>query len=352
MPGRSATTLLAKLIDLPATEVEEALALVTRGEAYDRFEIPKVGTRSPRVIQAPVERLKRVQRALIGLLEPLALHSAVHGFRRGRSIVTGAEKHVHARAILNIDLKDFFHSVDRDRVRRALQRSLLPRLVEETGELTKAEGEAVVAVVTELTTYAVPGRDLPVLPQGAPTSPFLANLAARKLDQEISELLAGLPGELVYTRYADDLTISAPHEIDRRLIGEIIKRVQRAGFAVNPQKVRLASTLKGSPHYRQKLEVTGLVIDPRDKVLRIPRDRLELYRLKIHQAAHLQQLDPGTRQEIEGFVSFAFMVYRTLPPSLATAYERFTAAHRLAPLKVGKSRRAARRRATQKELYP
>jgi RNA-directed DNA polymerase len=349
--ARSATEILAELIGVSEREISHAVERIEAGTAYERFEIPKLGTKNPRIIHAPIEELKRIQRALIELIEPLALPSSVHGFRRGRSIVTGAEKHLEARALLNIDLKDFFHSVDADRVERTLRRSLEPRLVKETKELSREECRDLIALITRITTFALPGLDGPVLPQGAPTSPFLANLAARKLDLEIAELIERMPGDLVYTRYADDLTISSPFEIDRGLIGEVLKAVKRAGFAANPQKIRLASTLKGSPHFRQKLTVTGLILDTRAKVLRIPRDRIELYRTKLHQAALAKRLDESIVHEIEGFVSFVHMVYRKLPPSLESAYARFTKAHGLKPILPGKSRRLARRRAVEKELY-
>lgn len=350
-PDRSPRALLAGLIGATEAELAAAIAVIEGQTAYERFEIPKLGTRAPRVIHAPVAPLKQVQRALITLIEPLALPAAVHGFRRGHSIVTGAQKHLGARALLNVDLKDFFHSVDADRVTRSLVRSLEPRLVTETAELTRTECREVIALIVRLTTWTPPGLGRPVLPQGAPTSPFLANLAARKLDVELAQLLATLPGDLVYTRYADDLTISSPYEIDRRLIGEVLKIVERSGFRANPQKIHLASTIKGSPHYRQKLTVTGLVLDTREKVLRIPRARLDAYRLKLHQAALAGRLDEATVQEIEGIVSFVHMVYHALPPSLEAAYERFTDAHGVKPILPGKSRRIAKRRATNKELY-
>jgi hypothetical protein len=342
---------LGALLELDPAQIDRIREDLGAGKGYQRFEIPKLGGRAPRVISAPVEPLKRLQRALIALLDPLPLPVAVHGFRRHHSIVTNAERHLGARALLNVDLKDFFHSVDRPRVERVLRRSLLPRLIEETGEVSASEGAPLVELIAELTTHPVEGWPAPVLPQGAPTSPFLANLAARKLDREIIELLAEIPGEWSYTRYADDLAISAPHEIDRRMIGLVLERIQRSGFSHHPHKVQLASTLKGSPFYRQRLEITGLILDTREKVLRIPRARMEQFRTQLHQAALLPELDLATRQQIDGFVAFVFMVYRGLPPALGNAYRRYTEAHRLTPLEAGKSRRIARRRAAQKELY-
>lgn len=348
---RPATDLLAALIDLPAGQIETVLRLIERGEAYERFLIPKPGRRPPRQISAPVESLKEVQRGINILLEPLPLSMAVHGFRRSRSIVTGARAHVYARALINVDLRDFFHSVDDLRVIRALERSLVPRLADDTGDLTRPEARAVVKLIATLCTWRVPERKRPVLPQGAPSSPFLANLAARTLDDAVKKLLDGTPGEFTYTRYADDLTISAPHEIDRTLLGELLRVIQRSGFVHNPEKVHIASTIKGSPHFRQKLEVTNLTIDTRDHQVRIPRARLERFRMYIHQASLVTDLDEESLRKVEGIISFVHMVYSQLPPSLGRAYDRFCDAHRRPRLRPGKSRRQARRRAMNPELY-
>lgn len=346
-----AIALLGELLAISERAIQESLDRIRSGAAYERFVIPKPGQQKPREISAPVATLKAIQRRLKILLEPLPLSMSVHGFRRAHSIVTGARAHVNARALINIDLKDFFHSVDVPRVVRALERSLLPRLVDETGDLTRPECLGLISLIAELTTYPVGGRPRPVLPQGAPTSPFLANLAARPLDERIRKLLAKTPGEYAYTRYADDLTISATHEIDRRLIGEILRLIQRSGFAANPQKTRIASTIRGSPHFRQKLTVTKLTIDARSQTIRIPRAKLDLFRMKVFQASLVPQLDEDTNREVEGIVSFVHMVYGSLPGPLGAAYSRYCEAHKRPRLRPGRSRRQARRHALDEELY-
>ncbi len=343
----SATT-LARLLGISSTQVDRAVSLLD-GHAYETFEIPKLGPRAPRIITAPAEPLKLVQRSLIDVLEPLPLASCVHGFRRGRSIVTGAKCHVRARALINVDLKDFFHSVTAERVERTLYASLRRRLVDETGELTMMQAAQFIGLIVKLCTWPIDGRR--VLPQGAPTSPFLANLAARPLDKRIAELLSDMPGDYVYTRYADDLTISSPDEIDRRLLGEVLRVVDWSGFHANPEKVRLSSTIRGSPHFRQKLEVTGLIIDPRERRVTIARKRMDRFRAMIHQAANASQLDEHTIKRVEGIVSYVHMVYGSLPNTLQETYDRFVETHRQPRLTAGKSRRQARRQALNEELY-
>lgn len=343
--------ILARLVRADAPLIRDALAAIEAGRAYERFEIPKATRGRVRVIHAPVEALREVQRALLPLLEPLPLPASVHGFRKGCSIVTGARQHVRARAMISVDLEDFFHSVDRGRVARALTRSLVPRLVEETAEVSRAEGRALVELIATLATWTPPDMTRPVLPQGAPTSPVLANLAARRLDVALGRLVASTPGELVYTRYADDLTLSSPYEIDRSLLGLVLRIIDAHGFRANPAKVSLASTLPGSPHFRQRLEVTGLTIDHRERTVRIPRARMDEYRVRLFQAAKLPLLDRETREVVEGIVSFVHMVYGALPPALARAYAELVDAHDLTPLTAGRSRRMARKKAAGRAGY-
>lgn len=345
--------ILAPLLAIEPDALSAAMRLARAGQGYEAFSIPKVDPSKTRTIHAPVPLLKEVQRAILSVLEPLPLPTCVHGFRRGRSIVTAARAHLRARALLNVDLIDFFHSVEAFKVRRALLSSLIPRWVRETGELERRDIPAVLEALVTLTTFdqGHEGAIQRVLPQGAPTSPVLANLAARPLDRAILALIRDLPGELVYTRYADDLTISSPYEIDRSVLGEVLKAITRSGFRPHPAKIVLASTLKGSPHFRQRLTVTGLVVDPVAKTLRIPRDRLERFRAKMHQASHQPVLEEAVLEQIEGMVSFVLMVYGQLPPALEKAYARFTEAHGLKAIEPGRSRKIARRKAAQAESY-
>lgn len=118
------------------------------------------------------------------------------------------------------------------------------------------------------------------LPQGAPTSPRLANLVARALDEGL-EKLARKHG-FVYTRYADDLTFSTIGSLSRgevrSLIGKISEAIAQAGFTPNQAKTTV------SPPGSRKV-VLGLLVD-RDEP-RLSREfkaqlRLHLYYLKRH----------------------------------------------------------------------
>jgi hypothetical protein len=346
------TDRLSQLIDIPSADIRMAIHDITNREAYESFFIPKAnGTK--RAITAPKPLLKRIQRAIIPIIEPLPLPNAVHGFRKGRSIVTAARLHLNAHAMISIDLKHFFHTVTDARVHSALTKSLIPRLVDETDDMDSAEATAIVGLLAHLCTYSLKAAENSprVLPQGAPCSPHLANLTARPLDIAVRRFLESIPGEYVYTRYADDLTITAPHEIDRNVLGALLQVIHRTGFTVNRDKVSIASTLKGSAHFRQKLTVTGLILDRREGRVRIPRARLDRLRLELHQAAHVEELQDDVLQSIEGMISFVHMVYGRLPASIDRAYERFATTHKRARIQPGKSRKRARQKALNPLLY-
>jgi RNA-directed DNA polymerase len=117
--------------------------------------------------------------------------------------------------------------------------------------------------------YPERSRYMGVLPQGAPTSPMLSNLAAGKLDEMLHTY--ALENGFVYTRYADDITVSASRLSSARVVGEIqrniVRRIRQSGFKDNWKKTRVAGS--GS-----KKIILGLLVDGSE-----PRLSRETYRL-------------------------------------------------------------------------
>jgi RNA-directed DNA polymerase len=245
--------------------------------------------RPARVIERPKHRLKQIQRNLLhGVLDWIPAHDAAHGFVPGRSVRSHADSHSGQFVVIRLDLEDFFSSIAASRVYGIFRAAGYP--------------EAVAHALTGLSTNVVPtsfwealprptdpvqisahhrlGRRLatPHLPQGAPTSPALANLAAFKLDRRLAGLAASL--EINYTRYADDLTFSGPVKL-ARLAGTIRRAVAEIardeGFAVNEHKTTLM-TRAG----RQR--VCGIVTNDHLNVARTEYDALKaiLHNSAIH----------------------------------------------------------------------
>lgn len=205
-----------------------------------------------RVIEAPKERLATLQRRILtGLLTAVPVHPAAHGFVRGRSPRTFAGPHALHDTVIRIDLKHCFEHVGSARV-RAVYVALGYR-------------PAVARYLAELCTTSTAPADVPRddpfhasllrarhLPQGAPTSPALVNLALRRMDFRVAGVAAA--NDLDYTRYGDDLALSGNDVDVGRVLWTTSQIVADEGFAIHPDKVRVMGD-----HQRQQL--AGLVVN-------------------------------------------------------------------------------------------
>jgi RNA-directed DNA polymerase len=199
---------------------------------YKLYDVPKKdGT--ARIIAQPSRELKALQGWILrNILNKLSSSENCKGFEIGCSILDNAAPHVGANFILNADLKDFFPSINAAKVYGIFS--------------SIGYSKRVASILTNLTVFE--GR----LPQGAPTSPKLANLICLKLDARIQGY-AG-PRGLVYTRYADDISIS----------GQTIKKIMNARsmlhtivcseeLEINHRKTEVQGTMR-------RKQITGLVL--------------------------------------------------------------------------------------------
>jgi hypothetical protein len=232
-----------------------------------------------RVLEAPKHRLKVVQRQLldevVGLIPP---HDAARGFRPGGSVRSYAAPHARQAVVVRLDLEAFFASVTVSRVYGIWRSAGYPEPVAHrlaglvTTVLPRSAWRGVPRPADEglLDAHWRLGRRLaaPHLPQGAPTSPAVANLAAFGLDVRLAALARSWGGR--YTRYADDLAFSGGAGWGRgtsRLLDAIEQIVRDEGFRLNARKTGVM------PHAgRQTLG--GLVVNDRPRVSRTEVDRL------------------------------------------------------------------------------
>ena len=250
-------------------------------KAYVTFNLPKKAG-GFREINAPSKKMKSIQRWILDhILYKMNVGDYVHGFVPKRSILTNASIHVSQNLVLGIDIKDFFPSISFNSVFR---------IFKSVGYTQKTAH-----FLADLCTYQ--GK----LPQGAPTSPMLANLAIASLDIIIDKYCKRR--NFKYSRYADDITISGSHELPMHK-QKIIAIIEGSGFAVNEEKTRLHS--RGS---RQK--VTGLVVN--DKVS-IGRSQKKILRAIVHNILkngceiENREKDPFFKEKIFGKLAFAKMV--------------------------------------------
>ena len=223
---------------------------------YCNFEIPKKSG-GKRQISAPYSQsymhlLRYIAIILQSIYQPSA-HTM--GFVPGKSIVDNAKAHVGMNYVFNIDLKDFFPSIEAPRIiaRLKVKPFCFP------WKVAKVIAAICTMRVQEEGTETEEKKYRYVLPQGSPASPVLTNLMCEKLDF----LLSGLAKRfgLNYTRYADDITFSSMHNVYQE--GSDFRKgleriISEQGFIINPNKTRL--NIVGS-----RQEVTGLTVS-HDKV--------------------------------------------------------------------------------------
>ncbi len=228
-----------------------------------------------RLLEAPKTRLKAAQRELLrSVLDAVPPHDAAHAYRKGRSIHTHAELHAGRAWVLRMDLRRFFASIRASRIHALFRTMGYPETVARalTGLCTnrvppKIWRRLLPSVPAGLRRQQALVYTEPHLPQGAPTSPALANLCALRLDQRSSALAQKLDAR--YSRYGDDLTFSG----DRRLkLSWLVARVGaialEEGFSINHRK-----TLRMPRAQRQR--VTGVVVNARPNICRADFDRLK-----------------------------------------------------------------------------
>jgi RNA-directed DNA polymerase len=230
-----------------------------------------------RLIESPKRRLKGIQRRILAaILDRIPPHASVHGFRRGRSVRTFAAPHTGKRVVLRIDLQDFFPSISIARVQALFRTAGYPERVADllAGLCTNSApvdvwDSVAIQSTRAQTRHAVWLYSRPHLPQGAPTSPALANLAAYRMDCRLSGLASSAGA--VYTRYADDLAFSGDRDFERvvrRFQRHVCATVMEEGFAPHHRKTRIMRS-----GVRQRL--AGVVVNEHVTVIRAEYDRLK-----------------------------------------------------------------------------
>ncbi|HVX47486.1 MAG TPA: reverse transcriptase family protein [Mycobacteriales bacterium] len=249
---------------------------------YRYRRIPRAGGRS-RLVEAPKWQLREIQRRILHeVLGRMPAHDAAHGFRTGRSALTFATIHCGQNCVVRLDLESFFASIGVARIWGLFRiagyadsvATVLAALV--TTKTPPAERRVFQHSADPAERRSGSWLGVPHLPQGAPTSPALANLVAYRLDARLTGL-AGRFGAR-YTRYADDLAFSGmPVAAASALRERVSAIVLDEGFRVNAAKslVRPAAS-------RQAM--TGLVVNAHPNIARPEFDRLKavLHNCAVH----------------------------------------------------------------------
>jgi len=286
--------------------------MVSTVSHYRKFYLPKKSG-GKRLIAAPMQRLKQAQyQVLEQVLNKVVLHDAANGFVKNRSIVTNARQHVGKNLLLNLDIKDFFPSVDFKRVKGVFRKLGYAEKISSLLALICTEAPTDEVRIDGKNYFVQTGKR--VLPQGAPTSPALTNILFYKCDKRLQGLAAKTG--CTYTRYADDISFSTNDSSanPQQLIWRIKKILTDEGFMVHPDKIRVM-------RQSSKQEVTGVVVN---KKLNIDRKKMRQFRALIHtlktkgpDSIHWGQTHPA--YAIPGYLQFIQMVNPAKGALLKTA---------------------------------
>lgn len=276
---------------------------------YVQFEIPKKSG-GKRKILSPIPPLKNIQEKLKDVLSEIYKPSrAVHGYVAGKSIASNAKKHAGRKYLLNIDLKDFFPSINFGRIYglfKAYPFQFPEKVAMQLAQICSYENQ---------------------LPQGAPTSPVISNMVCKKLDRDLEKLSKII--KVTYTRYADDLSFSwNEKENTGKLLnasssvvfdGPIKDVIEKNGFQINHEKINAKTHL-------ERQIVTGIIVN--NEAINLRRTFSRSIRAMLHawakfgyNAAELEYLEkyrskhrysasstPGFSQVVKGKLNYMRMV--------------------------------------------
>jgi hypothetical protein len=308
LPVFSTIAELAEAIGLELAELRYLLysRKVSKTNHYYTFEIPKKsgGTRK---ISAPKRKLKYLQTwVLENVLNCVPIGDSAHGFIKNRSIVSNAGPHVGADMVINVDLKDFFPTIDYKRVKGLMEALGYSEQLATIFALICTQSETETVQMDGVTYYVQNGNRF--LPQGSPASPAISNLIAYRLDRKVQGLARKM--NFTYTRYADDLSFSTSKEhvkTGHKLLYFLKQIIESEGFIMHPEKTQIMR--KGGLQ-----KVTGIVVNEKPNV---ERTQLRKFRSLLH---HIET--EGWKDQkwgkakhlinaIEGYICYVSMVNRT-----------------------------------------
>lgn len=280
---------------------------------YKVFRIIKK-TGGERIIYAPISPIKILQRKLNNILQLIySPKRCVQGFVPGKSILTNAQTHIRRGSVLNIDLSNFFPSINFGRVRGMFMAN--PYSIPEKPATVLAQ------------ICCVDGH----IPQGAPTSPVVSNMICGKLDSDLLQLARRF--RCSYTRYADDITFSTTrdripsqlgtliyeNELTRAEIGDLLRsRIESNGFSVNSAKLRIQGrgtrqevtglTVNSSPNVRRKyIRQIRAIVHAIEK-FGFDAAEAEFHTRYYHKQIHPDRSLPSLNDILEGKLNFLRMV--------------------------------------------
>lgn len=278
---------------------------------YKQYYIDK-RTGGKRLISQPASEVKLLQRAFVELyLSKLPVHAAAMAYRPHLSILNNASAHAGSGSILKMDFKDFFPSI-----RKA---NWMTYCAEFSILENHAERELSASLLFQRS-KGISGMRLAI---GAPSSPALSNVLMFQFDEIVSSAVAD--HDVVYTRYADDLTFSADRSWNLVDVEKIVKKALREiaypRLQLHPDK---------TTHVTKKYSrcVTGLILANDGRVTVGKRRKRELH--AATHAASQGRLHDHELQRLAGMLAFV----QSVEPAFIRVLERRYGSETIARLRT------------------
>lgn len=269
---------------------------------YTRFEIPK-RSGGTRLISSPKPAMRAAQewvRTQILVRRPVS--PAATAFRPGKSIVDNARPHIGAGVIVRIDVKDFFPSITFERVRGYFESLGYNGGVSTVLALISTDAPRARVTLDGQSHFVIVGER--ALPQGACTSPDLANLIVLGFDARLMGLAAKLGW--TFTRYADDIILSHPDENANAaaLVSMVTRIANDEGFRINTKKTRIMRR-------PNRQIVTGLLVGQDVRLTRqdLRRIRAFLHRCETQGVENVSKdIGKDARAVARGYFAYVHMI--------------------------------------------
>jgi len=201
---------------------------------------------------APLKNIqRRINRNIFNrVMFPTYLQGGIRDRNNPRHCIANAKLHSGATIVINEDISSFFPSITKQQVQDIWQ-----NLFHFPPEIAEA--------LTILTTYQG------ILPQGAPTSSYLANLVLWRQEPELVTNLAARG--IRYSRYVDDITLSSKRFLNNHRKAGAVRQVKHLchsnGFRMKSRKERIETS--GNPMRVNNLQINHGVTLPKKERARV-----------------------------------------------------------------------------------
>lgn len=255
--------------------------ITERNDKYKRYYINKKGG-GRRYILQPSKELKVIQSWMVkNIFTEFPISRYSYAYSKHDSILNNAQAHYGSRYILHSDIESFFPSIDEYKLRWFFNKN--STIINRLG-LNPDDIDLILKICLYKGSYLV---------IGSPASPIISNIFMYDFDNELVQLLEG-KGKYIYTRYADDITISSLNYIPCELIKDIQKLMEKYGFKINLKKTYFSSK-------KDCRRITGIVIDNNCEKMSIGNRRYKEFERAIYNYLIKKQ---GNREYLLGYLNF------------------------------------------------